>query len=95
MATRNEIVRDVGLLLMRFNLMDAAIGPTGSLRLLKEAEAHLTAHTTELEVYLRENGPAMPLSGRLALDFGVRSYHTLLQWTRDSIATYSKSPKRT
>ncbi len=94
-VTRPEIVRDVGLLLMRFSLMDSAIGPGGSLRLLKEAEPQLAEYTVTLKAFLRDNGPGMPMSGRLALDFGVRSYETLLQWTRDTITAYSKSQKRT
>jgi hypothetical protein len=92
-VTRLEIVRDVDLLLMRFSLMDAAVGPGGSLRLLREAEPQLAEQAAGLKTYLREKGPAMPLSGRLALDFGVRSYDTLLQWTRDAIAAYAKSQK--
>ena len=43
---------------------------------------------SRVKAFFRNNGPKMPLSGRLALDFGVRSYDTLLRWTRDAISTY-------
>ena len=91
-VSRVEIVRDVGLFLMRFSLTDAALGPRGSRRLLESAEPMLTEHVTGLKSFLRTNGPTMSLSGRLALDYGVRSYVTLLQWTRDAISDYARQP---
>jgi len=93
-VARHEIVRSVHQLLMRFSLMDAAVGPAGSLRLLSEMERELTGHTASLREYLNENGPNMLLSGRLALDYGVRSYDALLQWTHAAIASYQKQQKK-
>lgn len=92
---RLEIVRNVDLLLMKFSLMDRALGPKRSICYLKEAEPLLAEHLTYLKTFLQDEGPDMPLSGRLALDLGVRSYATLLQWTRDAIKTYSKPQKLT
>ncbi len=92
-VTQLEIIRNVDLLLMKFSLMDEALGPKRSLSYLKSAEPLLAAHLTYLRTFLQDKGPGMPLSGRLALDFGVRSYDTLLQWIRDAIIAYAKSPK--
>jgi DNA-binding PadR family transcriptional regulator len=93
-VARHEIVRSVHQLLLRFSLMDAAVGPAGSLRLLTEMERGLAGHTASLREYLNEKGPNMLLAGRLALDYGVRSYDTLLQWTRAAIASYRKQQKK-
>lgn len=83
-----EVTRDVGLLMLRFSFMDAALGRKRALSFLREAEPKVAAQASRVKAFLRSNGPAMPLSGRLALDFGVRSYGTLLQWTRAAIAAY-------
>jgi DNA-binding PadR family transcriptional regulator len=93
-VTQAEVVRSVDQLLMRFSLMDGAVGPAGSLRLLKEMERELAGFATRLRKYLREKGPSMPLSGRLALDYGVRNYDTLVRWTRGAIAAYRKQQRR-
>jgi hypothetical protein len=36
---------------------------------------------------------AAPTSARLALDCGIRSYESLLDWARDGIAIYEKQIK--
>lgn len=86
-----EVTRDVGLLMVRFSLMDSAFGRKRSLEFLREAEPKLAEQTARLKAFFRTNGPKMPLSGRLALDFGVRSYDSLLRWTRDAIAAYENA----
>jgi DNA-binding PadR family transcriptional regulator len=87
-VSESEVTRDVGLLMLRFSLMDAALGRRRSLGFLREAEPRLAEQASRVKAFFRNNGQEMPLSGRLALDFGVRSYDTLLQWTRDAIAAY-------
>jgi DNA-binding PadR family transcriptional regulator len=89
-VTKQEIVRDVGLLLMRFSLMDDALGRKAALRLLSETEPQLASHIQDLRLFFDDNAPSMPLSGRLALDYGIRSYDTLLKWIRDAIDAYAK-----
>jgi len=36
----------------------------------------------------------MPLSGRLALESGIRDYETLLGWARSALRIYKKRKKR-
>jgi DNA-binding PadR family transcriptional regulator len=90
-VSESEVTRDVGLLMLRFSFMDAALGRKRSQEFLREAEPKLAEQTSRLRAFFRSNAPDMPLSGRLALDFGVRSYETLLRWTRDAIAAYEKT----
>jgi hypothetical protein len=39
---------------------------------------------------LTEEKGKMPLSGRLALDSGIRGYETLLEWAKYALATYKE-----
>lgn len=87
-VTRDAIAHAVPELLMRFSLMDAVSGPTASMTLLTEMKRELISHCTDLNKYLKEYGEQMPLSSRLALDYGVRSYDALLQWAENAITTY-------
>lgn len=89
-VTRDAIVHAVPDLLIRFSLMDTVNGPAASVRLLMEMKRELTGHCSGLSKYLEEYGPQMPLSSRLAFDYGVRSYDALLQWTRNAIAAYRR-----
>lgn len=89
-VTRDAIVHAVPELLMRFSLMDTVNGPAASVRLLTEMKRELTSHCTGLRKYLEEHGSQMPLSGRLAFDYGVRSYDALRQWTQNALAAYRK-----
>jgi len=87
-VSESEVTREVGLLMLRFSFMDAALGRKRSLEFLRDAEPKLAEQASRVKAFFRNKGPTMPLSGRLALDFGVRSYDTLLRWTRDAIAAY-------
>lgn len=92
-VTRQDIVRNIDQLLVRFSFMDHAVGPEGSIRILREMERELAVYAPGLRSYLEKESSKMPLSGRLALDSGVRSYEALLQWSRAALAAYEQAEK--
>ncbi len=92
-VTRHDVVRNMDQMMVRFSFMDGAIGVHGAVRLLHELERELAGYAPELKTYLKKHGPAMPLSSRLALDSGVRSYESLLHWARAALAAYEQAEK--
>lgn len=92
-VARDDVVHHVDELLARFGFMDDAVGGADAARLLEELERELSAYLPELRSYVERNGSVMTLSGRLALDSGVRSYEALLEWSRAARAAYLRAGK--
>jgi len=92
-VTRDAVVRDSEELMLRFSFMDRGLGPAASARFLRAFQHELTTYLPELRRYLEAAGGEMPLSGRLALESGIRAYDAMLEWTRDALDRYEKRGK--
>ena len=92
--SQDDVIHRVEELLLRFGFMDEAAGPAQATRFLKSLARELRRYTPSLRQYLKANARHMPLSGRLALESGVRSYEELLRWSRSSLAKYKNRKKR-
>ena len=92
-VTRPDVARHSDHLMLRFAFMGQVLGEEHSLRFLKEFDAELTAYLPGLRGFLESQTSAMPLSARLALEFGIEQYKTLLKWARQSIAVYEGERK--
>jgi len=90
-VTRNEIVRGLDELMLRFAFMDLALGSDAAIALLRSMSSELDGYVPELKQYLRDLGPSMPLSAMLALDSGVRNYETLQHWVVYAVETFEKA----
>jgi DNA-binding PadR family transcriptional regulator len=88
---RDNVIRGLGELMLRFSFMDESLGPVESLRFLTALKAELAAYIPVLHTYLEKYGKEMSLSGRLALESGINSYECLLNWARKAIRSYDKS----
>lgn len=86
--TRDEIVRGMGEVMLRFAFMEQALGADASITFLGKLRVELRAYVPGLKQYLEGNASLMPLSGMLALDCGVRNYEALQQWVEFAIQTY-------
>ena len=86
--TRDEIIRGMGEVMLRFAFTERALGAEAAIALLRKLRVELNAYVPGLKQYLQEKGPQMPLSGMLALDSGIRSYEALQQWVEYAIQTY-------
>jgi|SRR5450755_4638130 DNA-binding PadR family transcriptional regulator len=95
-VTRDEIIRGMGELMLRFAFMEQALGAEGAVGFLHKLRVELDAYVPGLKDYLQQHGPQMPLSGMLALDSGIRNYETLQQWVEHAIQTYQSflAPKK-
>lgn len=90
---REDLASGLKTVMLRFAFSERVIGPSASLGILKSIQAALGPHLRELNKKLEEIRPVAPTSGRLALECGIRSYESLLQWTRYSISVYEKQLK--
>lgn len=86
-----EDLKRLDHVMLRFSLMDQSLGPAASVDYLKSLARILAEYIPTLRAHLV---PGMPLSGRLALEYGISDYQSLLNWTRSAIARYRSSARR-
>ena len=89
----DDVIHRLDELMLRFSFMDETAGRARAVRFLTSLTRELRRYTPSLRQYLKANARQMPLSGRLALESGVRSYEELLRWSRSSLAKYMKKKK--
>jgi DNA-binding PadR family transcriptional regulator len=88
--SRDEIMRRMEEVLLRFAFMDQVMGKAASVRFLTAMERELKGYVPSLHAYLASAESQMPLSARLALESGVREYDTRLRWTQDALTAYNE-----
>ncbi len=92
--TREDVIHHVDELMLRFGFMDETASSAQAARFLKALAKELTAYIPILRGFLKAQRQRMPLSGRLALERGVRDYETLRVWARCALGIYRKQKKR-
>lgn len=88
--TRDDLASGLKTVMLRFAFSENVLGASSSLEILKSIQAALEPHLRQLREKLEQIRPVAPTSGRLALECGIRSYESLLQWTRYAISIYEK-----
>jgi DNA-binding PadR family transcriptional regulator len=86
-----DVMRGTPELMLRFSFMDQALGSGATIAFLIRFRSALKSYLFGLESYLRDNAPKMTLSGRLALECGIRGYHGLNDWANYAASVYRKS----
>jgi len=89
----DDIMHRVDELMLRFAFMDETAGPAQTTRFLRNLTIQLRLYVPSLRHFLKANTRQMPLSGRLALERGVRDYEELLRWSRSALEKYTKKKK--
>lgn len=89
----DDMVRNVGELMLRFAFMDETLGAARSLEFLQEFAGKLALYIPTLREYRDAHASAMSLSGRLALESGIQEYEARLAWTKSSIVRYRRRRK--
>ncbi len=89
-VTRDDVVRNLDALMLRFAFMDQFAEKGAALRFLKAFQKELAAYIPSLREYLKSNRKYMPQSGRLALESGIQGYEAQLRWTRTAMAKYGQ-----
>jgi DNA-binding PadR family transcriptional regulator len=87
---RDDVIRHLGDLMLRFAFMDQSLGDEHAVRFLEQFAAELAGYIPSLKEYLDGHANKMPLSGRLALECGVQEYEARLKWARTSLAVYEQ-----
>jgi DNA-binding PadR family transcriptional regulator len=88
--TQGDIIRGLDEVMLRFAFSEPAAGKQVSVGLLESLKAELTSYLPNLHQQRAAGKATMPTSGSLALESGIRSYETLLQWTKDALAIYGR-----
>jgi len=86
-----DVTRGAQELMLRFSFMDQASGTDATMAFLTSFRDALESYVSGLESYLCDNAPKMTLSGRLALECGVRGYRSMRDWANYAISGYRDS----
>lgn len=89
-VTRDDVIRRIDELMLRFSFMDRTLGESRSAAFLQEFIDELSGYIPGLKQYLQTHAPEMPVSGRLALECGVYGYEAQLKWARAALSTYER-----
>ena len=89
-VTRDDVIRRIGELFLRFAFMDGTLDTEWAIRFLNELAVELEGYLQGLRHYLASHASEMPHSGRLALECGIEEYAMRLRWARTSAALYAE-----
>jgi DNA-binding PadR family transcriptional regulator len=81
-VTRDELVHGEGAVMLRFAFVDQVLGTARAFEFVAQLAAVLVAYVTELEQFHRQQGSAMPLVPRLALESGIALYRAHRDWAQ-------------
>jgi DNA-binding PadR family transcriptional regulator len=94
-VVKDDVVHRVDELMLRFSFMDQTADSADVTQFLSALAKELAAYIPSLRKFLKTQRTSMPLSGRLALESGTRSYETLLAWAKMSLGIYKKKKRGT
>ncbi len=86
-----DVRRGADELMLRFGFMEQVLGPSACTDFLVNFGKALESYVAELETFLKTQAGAMPLSGQLALECGIRGYRSLHEWTGYALGKYHQS----
>lgn len=78
--TREEVVRDISALYLRFAFMSQAVPVAVPLRFLADLERVLAAHVADLERYYAAAREHMTPTGRIVFEHGVDGFRHTSKW---------------
>lgn len=87
---RDDVIRRIPDLMVRFAFMDETLGEKRTVRFLGEFADQMAGYIPSLQQYLEANASEMALSSRLALECGIQEYESRLHWAKTSIALYER-----
>jgi DNA-binding PadR family transcriptional regulator len=93
-VTRDEVIRRIGELMLRFAFMDQTAGEERTAQFLREFAEQIAGYIPVLKQYLESHASEMPLSGRLALECGIQGYEAQFRWARSSISLYERKRRK-
>lgn len=79
-VTRNDVIRNMEILMLRFAFMDFLVPKKDKKQFLISFRDALREYVRELEDYRDTSSTAMPLSGRQAFEHGLESNRLTIVW---------------
>ena len=81
-VTRDDVVRRVDHLLLRFSFMSGLVGNEKIRRFLDTLAKETEGYLRKLEAELEATGPSMPFSGRAAFEQGVEGFRGIVRMAK-------------
>jgi DNA-binding PadR family transcriptional regulator len=85
-VTREDVIRRMDNLLLRFSFMSELVGVDKIADFLRAFSTETEGYLRELEGELRKYAPDLSFSGRAALKQGVESFRATARWARKTLA---------
>jgi DNA-binding PadR family transcriptional regulator len=92
-VTRDEVIFEADLLMLRFVFMDGLVRPAVARRFLETLSGLVDAYVRELEAFLPTVRANSRRHGALALEHGVERHRLLAEWARRALNPF-KAPRR-
>lgn len=89
-VTREDVVRRMDRLLLRFSFMTGLVGEAETLAFLTRLAEETEEYHRDLADEFRRSGPGLPFTGRAALEQGVESYRATARWARKTLGELRK-----
>jgi DNA-binding PadR family transcriptional regulator len=89
-VAREDVVRHMDKLLLRFSFMSELIGEDKMAGFLRAFAKETDGYFKELKAELQKYAPGMLFSSRAALEQGVESFRTTARWARKTLAELEK-----
>ncbi len=90
-VTRDDVMRHLDALILRFGFMDQIVGRAATLRFLHSFANEIEAYLVDLCAFHDGARQFMPVCGRLAMENGIAGYETNAAWARRAIEELEKS----
>ena len=87
-VTRDEMIFDADMLMLRFVFMHRLVPPAVTRRFLEQLSELVDAYVGELESFLPNVRATSSRHGALALEHGVESHRLLADWTRVALKQF-------
>ena len=91
-VTRDDVMRKMDTLLLRFSFMDGLMTKEEILDFLSALRTETEAYIGALENEIKRDGPRMPFCGRAAAELGLEGYRVNARWAERICARLRKEP---
>src|SRR5262245_20355774 len=89
--TRQDVIRSLDELMLRFAFTGEVLGVARTREFLRELHAQLSAYVAELESFHEAAAPHMSLSGRLALQSGIDGFRLHARWAKEALGELQRA----
>jgi hypothetical protein len=79
---RGDVARGFDGLLLRFAFMGMVLSRSDVVAFLEQLERETRAHLATLRQYQARESSGLPLTGRLAFEYGLADYEARIRWAR-------------